>query len=299
MSGRQKRLTSRARHYDHSVILIVDEDPVIAEGLKELLDISDRPAIAASTREELEDAIRRYASVIRVSVEDIPIDLPIVRPGSTLVLTPYDDIIRSSLPTVQRIFMSASPDRQLPHVTSAGFRGLAKPFDYEELETTLQAVDAEMTLLYAAPPLPLREREIHAHIVEVNDAFLRYLADHPEELHTLPPRRFEELVAELLSRSGFKTQLQKRSRDGGIDVVATKHESFGEMLLLVQCKQTSRPVGVEVVRQLHGVVAQKRATMGMVATTSVFTRDARRFQQPIFTTMTLRDGNDVLAWLRR
>ena len=215
------------------------------------------------------------------------------------MLTPYDDIIRASLPTVQRIFMSASPGRQLPHVTAAGFRGLAKPFHPEELETTLQAVDSAMTLLYAAPPLPLREKEIHAHIVEVNDAFLRYLADHPEELNTLPPRRFEELVAELLSRSGFNTELQKRSRDGGIDVVATKHELFGELLLLVQCKQTSRPVGVEVVRQLHGVVAQQRATMGMVATTSVFTRDARRFQQPIFTTMSLRDGNDVLAWLRR
>jgi restriction system protein len=50
----------------------------------------------------------------------------------------------------------------------------------------------------------------------------------------------------------------------------------GRFLLYVECKCYSRsnPVGVEVVREILGVVHQGRATAGMIVTTSYFTTGA-------------------------
>jgi hypothetical protein len=117
-------------------------------------------------------------------------------------------------------------------------------------------------------------------VTAVNDELVERIAANPEEMRTLPSPKFEELVAELLIRQGYEVELTPPSRDGGFDMYAARHEALGKFLYLVECKRygESRPVGVEVVRALQGVVYDRRANAGVIATTSYFTSPAKSFQ---------------------
>jgi restriction system protein len=68
---------------------------------------------------------------------------------------------------------------------------------------------------------------------------------------------------------------------------------------LVECKKYApkHKVGVQIVRALHGVVQQKRATAGLVATTSYFTRGAKEFRQELAHQMQLADYVELQNWL--
>jgi restriction system protein len=57
-------------------------------------------------------------------------------------------------------------------------------------------------------------------------------------------------------------------------------------------------VGVEVVRELYGVVQVEKATAGIVATTSHFTKGAKDLQSQLSYQMSLKDYVDVQEWLR-
>lgn len=122
---------------------------------------------------------------------------------------------------------------------------------------------------------------------------------HPDALMRLDPREFEEFTSEAWARGGWEVQLTPISKDGGIDIYAARKDGFASVLYLVQCKRYSPtdPVGVEVVRELRGVVDLNRATGGSIVTTSRFTSGALEIQQTIPWTMTLHDLNAVEAWL--
>lgn len=126
------------------------------------------------------------------------------------------------------------------------------------------------------------------------------LARSPERIHELDSRRFEELVAELLHRDGLHVQLTPATRDGGRDILAFHDTPVGKHLYLVECKRQAldRPVGVAVVRQLYGLVAQERATAGLVVATSRFSREALTFAEPVRHQMGLKDYEAVKKWLR-
>ena len=66
------------------------------------------------------------------------------------------------------------------------------------------------------------------------------------------------------------------TRDGRIDLVATKFDEVGiEQTMLIQCKDHAAAVGVEVVRELLGVIPPDRPVRAVVAAPSGVTRDAR------------------------
>jgi restriction system protein len=86
---------------------------------------------------------------------------------------------------------------------------------------------------------------------------------------------FEMLVGEAFRLQGYKAEeTGGGGADGGIDLVLTRdRERF-----LVQCKQwRAFSVGVEVVRELYGVMAASGATGGFVVTSGRFTRAAHEF----------------------
>lgn len=117
-------------------------------------------------------------------------------------------------------------------------------------------------------------------VIDVNEELIAYLAKHPEKMRDLEPRKFEELVAEMWKNQGFDVELTPSSRDGGMDVIAVRKESIGTMMTIVECKRyaADNKVGVEIVRALYGVVEQKRATRGVIATTSYFTKGVQDFR---------------------
>lgn len=138
-------------------------------------------------------------------------------------------------------------------------------------------------------------------VTAVNDELIRYLAKHPELLYELHPRRFEELVAELLRDQGFEPTLTPRTRDGGRDILAARSDALGSLLYLVECKRYApkNKVGVEVVRAIHGVTNAERATKGVIVTTSSFSKDAIAFASPLKYGIGLYDFEALKSWLNR
>ena len=107
-------------------------------------------------------------------------------------------------------------------------------------------------------------------------------------------REFEVLVGEAYRLQGYGvTETGGGGADGGIDLVLTK----GSEKFLVQCKQwKAYKVGVDVVRELYGVMAAKGATGGFVVTSGRFTGDAKEFAEG--RNMQLVDGPKLFAMIK-
>jgi restriction system protein len=88
-------------------------------------------------------------------------------------------------------------------------------------------------------------------------------------------REFEMLVGEVFRQRGFTVvEIGGNGSDGGVDLVLKKN---GETHL-VQCKQwKAYKVGVEIVRELYGVMAANGAVSGYVVTSGVYTNEAKAF----------------------
>ena len=88
-------------------------------------------------------------------------------------------------------------------------------------------------------------------------------------------REFEMLVGEAYRLQGYRVmETGGGGADGGVDLVLSK----GGEKFLVQCKQwKAYKVGVQVVRELYGVMAAHGATGGHVVTSGRFTQEAIDF----------------------
>lgn len=99
-----------------------------------------------------------------------------------------------------------------------------------------------------------------------------------ENLLTLPPRLFEQLIAFLFEGLGFSVELTSVTRDGGADVIAFKSPAPGlsQIKTIIECKRytTNKKVGVDIVRQLIGAMHSFKAPQGIIVTTSFFTNEA-------------------------
>lgn len=85
---------------------------------------------------------------------------------------------------------------------------------------------------------------------------------------------FERLVGEAFRRKGYSVIETDKGPDGGIDLILRR---AGEEHL-VQCKHwRANKVGVNIVRELHGVMASRGAAGGFVVTAGEFTAAARNY----------------------
>jgi restriction system protein len=91
------------------------------------------------------------------------------------------------------------------------------------------------------------------------------------------------------------------ARDGGVGVRAVRKDDVGEFLYLIECKRYAQdhPVGVHLVRSLHGITRTAKASVDILVTTSTFTREAQEFQQTVPYQLSLRDYIDLVSWLER
>lgn len=138
-------------------------------------------------------------------------------------------------------------------------------------------------------------------IVLANEAFLENLKKYPDDLYRISPRKFEELIAELLDDMGCEVQLTPAVKDGGKDIIATMQTELGEVLCLVEAKhyRADRPVEVSLVRQLFGTYMDFGATSAMLVTSSTFTRGAKEFQARHKYQISLKEYTDVVRWIRK
>lgn len=113
----------------------------------------------------------------------------------------------------------------------------------------------------------------------INDRVLKYLSENPEVLYQLQDRDFEVVMAEIYSKLGYKVELTKATRDGGKDIIIRKPEILGDFVYYVECKKyaAKRHIGIGIIKSLVGTVSADRVNGGILATTSYFTPDAKRF----------------------
>ncbi|HDZ79386.1 MAG TPA: hypothetical protein ENH39_08820 [Gammaproteobacteria bacterium] len=136
-------------------------------------------------------------------------------------------------------------------------------------------------------------------VVDTNKILLSRIKEDPKLWYSVDPRKFEELIAEMLTERGYEITLTPTSKDGGLDMFAARKDDLGSFLYLVECKRYTPPnkVGVSVVRSLHGVVQQKQANGGIVVTSSFFTKGAQELQESLPHQMHLRDYLALQKWL--
>lgn len=113
----------------------------------------------------------------------------------------------------------------------------------------------------------------------INEKVLRYLSEHPEAFYQLGSAEFEIVMAEIYSRLGYKVERTQSTRDGGKDIIIRKPEILGDFIYYVECKKyaPNNPIGVGIIRNLVGTINADRVNGGILATTSYFSRDARKF----------------------
>jgi restriction system protein len=150
--------------------------------------------------------------------------------------------------------------------------------------------------------LPKKEliAQIRPQLISVNETLVKRLQREPRSVFELPPRKFEELVAELLSGLGYQVELTPATRDGGKDILAYMSTPHGRLLCLVEAKRYrhDRVIGIELVRQLYGTLIDADASSAMLVTTSSFSSGAKAFQQKHQYKLTLRDYGHIVEWIQ-
>lgn len=117
----------------------------------------------------------------------------------------------------------------------------------------------------------------------------RFNASTLEELRSLSPSEFEELVARTYRAQGHHVQVVGGTGDHGIDLIVRSHR--GETWL-VQCKRYRGKIGEPVVRDFYGALKASDADGGAVITTGTISDAARLWAEgkPI----KLYDGNQFI-----
>jgi len=142
-------------------------------------------------------------------------------------------------------------------------------------------------------------RRIITDVRATNAELMRLLQKQPELSWSLPPRKFEEIIAEILSGVGYEVTLSPQTRDGGLDIYAATKTGLGKFLYLVECKRYTPPdkVGVEILRALNGVIDPYEANKAAIVTTSFFSKDALEFHHKVNHRIDLHDYVVLQKWL--
>lgn len=113
----------------------------------------------------------------------------------------------------------------------------------------------------------------------INDQILKYLSENPAAIYHLKPGEFEIMMAEIYSKLGYHVERTQETKDGGKDIIIRKPSILGDFIYYVECKKYApkRPIGIGIVRGMVGTINTDKVNGGIIATTSYFTRDARKF----------------------
>lgn len=138
-------------------------------------------------------------------------------------------------------------------------------------------------------------------ITTIDDEIKRYLKKHPEKLYELSPRKFEELVASILTDLGFEVELTQATRDGGRDIIAHVRNAVCSYLTHIECKRyaADNKVGVGIIREVLGVHNIHGASKSIIVTTSFFSVDAIKEAEKMQNQLDLKNFYDIKSWLQR
>ncbi len=145
-------------------------------------------------------------------------------------------------------------------------------------------------------PIDKNDTSIKIVVSEINDQLLYELSQNPKSLYNLSPYDFERVIAKMFEKNGFTVKITPQTRDGGKDIFIAKND-LCSFLFYVECKKyaPNQHVGIDVIQRLYGVVSAEKATGGIIATTSYFTKPAKDYIQEhqLEHQLTLQDYNTI------
>jgi restriction system protein len=114
-----------------------------------------------------------------------------------------------------------------------------------------------------------------------------------EDLRSLEPDQFEELVAHLLEKSGWHAQVAGGTGDEGIDIIL----HYRGRLAVCQCKRYRGTVSSRVLRELYGAMMHAGAHEAFLVTSGTISQPGEDWAKgkPIH----LIDGPELVRWIRR
>lgn len=124
------------------------------------------------------------------------------------------------------------------------------------------------------------KNNIKIKISDIDEQLLYEISKQPELLYNLSSYDFERIIAKIFEKRGFSVKITPQTRDGGKDIFIAKND-LCSFLFYVECKKyaPNRPVGIEVIQRLYGVISAEKATGGIIATTSYFAKPAKDYVQ--------------------
>jgi restriction system protein len=190
-----------------------------------------------------------------------------------------------SLALVSFLFLHSYAGKELPPVTVSGVDGIFKsvlPGLLHVLAFFGQIVLPVAFLLGSMASVFLNFKR-----TKLYDKTSRSVSQ--SSLDNMSWQDFEYLVGEYFRRRQFNVEETNSGADGGVDLIATK----GMEKYLIQCKHwKAYKVGVNVVRELLGVMVGVGATGGFVVTSGEFTKDAIDFAKA--NNILILDGKELL-----
>lgn len=162
-----------------------------------------------------------------------------------------------------------------------------------DLETFIQGCGLpvhtyQMGVLFASIQAVLREmapwseqaEAVLVHTTGVWTHIIEGLMREPERVRQLTPRKFEELIAELVAGLGYDVELTKATSDRGFDIIARRTDDpVFPSVHLIEAKLWTPPrkVGEPVLRSVYGAGMARNCNGVMIVTPSAFSRNAERF----------------------
>jgi restriction system protein len=174
----------------------------------------------------------------------------------------------------------------------------------DRVEEYLEEIEAERTSRQIYEPADLANvnvrRELVIHSPSL-DLILRLKAQQVslEKVHW---RDFEKLIAELLAREGWTVELGKGSKDGGVDILASRLDpAIGPLLTVWQAKklQEGNKVGLSTIRELADTRSELRASKAVIVTSSFLTRGALERVVKDEYTLGKVERPELLEWIQR
>lgn len=160
----------------------------------------------------------------------------------------------------------------------------------------------DLSKQYTLSDLALPETRLAIARLSPSFSFFQKLFDGGIPLEALNWREFEELVADLLLKDGYKVDLGPGRSDGGKDIIAVKElGGVGPFMSVWQAKKLKpgNKVGISVIRELADTRNEHKASKGMVVTTTYLTRGAlARVQQDQYILGKI-DRDDLMQWIQK
>lgn len=136
-------------------------------------------------------------------------------------------------------------------------------------------------------------------IADLTEELIFQISRDENILYEITPYHFEQLISKIFQKFKMQTELTKRTRDGGRDIIAFEDTCFSKNKYIIECKRYAKDkkVGIDIVQRLYGVKMSEKASKAFLVTSSSFTKSAIKWARQHCWELELKDHNDIRNWL--